>query len=70
MYLQQKLTPTAADPAQAKVMAFLPLVFTVFMLTLPSGLTLYMVVSSLFGIVQQWYILRDSPAPVLATQKK
>lgn len=66
MYLQQKLTPTTMDPTQAKIMAFLPLIFTVFMLTLPSGVALYMVVSAVFGIIQQWYILRDTKAPAPA----
>lgn len=60
MFLQQKMTPTTMDPAQAKILAFLPLVFTVFMLQLPSGLTLYMTVSSVFGIVQQYFFLKDS----------
>ncbi|MBX2988115.1 MAG: membrane protein insertase YidC [Bdellovibrionaceae bacterium] len=69
MYLQQKLTPTTMDPAQAKIMQFLPLVFTVFMLQLPSGLTLYMVVSSVFGIIQQYFILKDSKALVPAKTK-
>lgn len=60
MFLQQKMTPTTMDPAQAKIMAFLPLVFILFMLQLPSGLTLYMTVSAVFGIVQQYFFLRDS----------
>ncbi|MEN0057837.1 MAG: membrane protein insertase YidC [Bdellovibrio sp.] len=59
MYVQQKLTPSTMDPMQAKVMAFLPVVFSLFMLQLPSGLTLYMVVSTLFGIVQQYLIMRE-----------
>jgi YidC/Oxa1 family membrane protein insertase len=59
MFLQQKMTPTTMDPAQAKIMAFLPLIFTVFMLQLPSGLALYMCVSTLFGITQQYIFLRD-----------
>lgn len=59
MFFQSKLTPTTADPAQQKVMQWLPVVFTVFMLQLPAGLTLYMVVSAVFGIVQQWFILRE-----------
>lgn len=66
MWLQQKMTPTNMDPAQAKIMAFLPLVFTVFMLQLPSGLTLYMVVSAIFGIVQQWFVLRENKASAAA----
>jgi YidC/Oxa1 family membrane protein insertase len=59
MYFQQKLTPSTMDPTQAKIMAFLPLVFSLFMLQLPSGLTLYMVVSTLFGIIQQYLLLKD-----------
>jgi len=60
MFLQQKMTPTTMDPTQAKIMAFLPLVFILFMLQLPSGLTLYMTISAIFGIVQQFFFLRDS----------
>lgn len=63
MYIQQKITPTTMDPTQAKIMTFLPVVFSLFMLQLPSGLTLYMVVSTLFGIIQQYLIMRDKSAP-------
>lgn len=68
MFIQQKITPSTMDPTQAKIMLFLPLVFSVFMLQLPAGLTLYMVVSTLFGIIQQYFIMRDTskPAPVKA----
>lgn len=59
MYLQQKMTPSNMDPAQAKVMQFLPLIFSFMMLTLPSALTLYIFVSTLFGIIQQYFFLRD-----------
>lgn len=53
MFIQQKITPTNMDPAQAKILLYMPLIFTVFMVSLPSGLTLYMFISSLFGILQQ-----------------
>jgi YidC/Oxa1 family membrane protein insertase len=54
MFLQQKLTPnTASDPMQAKMLQWMPVIFGVFMLQLPSGLTLYMLVNALAGIVQQ-----------------
>ncbi|QLY25479.1 membrane protein insertase YidC [Bdellovibrio sp. KM01] len=62
MYIQQKITPSTMDPTQAKIMQFMPLVFSIFMLQLPAGLTLYMVVSTLFGIVQQYLIMRDPTA--------
>jgi YidC/Oxa1 family membrane protein insertase len=59
MFIQQKITPTTMDPMQAKIMLFLPVMFSLFMLQLPAGLTLYMVVSTLFGIIQQYLIMRD-----------
>lgn len=54
MFLQQKLTPnTITDPVQKKMMMFMPLVFGFIMKDLPSGLSLYIFVSTLFGILQQ-----------------
>jgi YidC/Oxa1 family membrane protein insertase len=53
MYLQQKLTPTTMDPAQAKMMQFMPVIVTLFMLFLPAGLCLYMLTNSVLGIAQQ-----------------
>lgn len=53
IFIQQKLTPTTLDPVQARVLTFMPIIFSVFMLNLPAGLTLYMVVSSIFGLIQQ-----------------
>jgi YidC/Oxa1 family membrane protein insertase len=55
MLLQQKMTPTATDPAQAKMMMLMPLVMLIFLYTLPSGLTLYWTVSQLITIVQLLY---------------
>lgn len=59
MFVQQKITPTTMDPAQAKVLMFMPVIFSLFMLALPSGLTLYIFVSALFGIAQQFYFLKE-----------
>ncbi|MEM8608126.1 MAG: membrane protein insertase YidC [Myxococcota bacterium] len=57
MFIQQKLTPVQMDPTQAKVMLYaMPLMMTVFMLLLPTGLCLYMVTSSAIGITQQRYM--------------
>ena len=54
MYIQQRLTPnTATDPVQAKMLQWMPVIFGVFMLALPSGLTLYMLVNAAAGIIQQ-----------------
>lgn len=67
MFFQQKLTPSTMDPMQAKVMMFLPLVFSLFMLQLPSGLTLYMFVSTLFGAIQQYLIMKEKTPAALVS---
>lgn len=51
-FIQQKITPTNLPPAQARLLTFMPIVFSVFMVGLPSGLTLYIFVSGLFGVIQ------------------
>ncbi|SFV62360.1 Inner membrane protein translocase component YidC, long form [hydrothermal vent metagenome] len=58
MFVQQKLNPQPADPMQAKVMAFLPIIFTIFFLWFPSGLVLYWVVNNVLSIAQQWIITK------------
>jgi YidC/Oxa1 family membrane protein insertase len=58
MIVQQKLNPTPLDPIQAKMMMFLPVVFTVLFLFFPSGLVLYWVVNNVLSITQQWYITK------------
>lgn len=58
MWLQQRLNPAPPDPVQAKVMMFLPVIFTLFFITFPAGLVLYWLVNSCLSILQQWYVLR------------
>jgi YidC/Oxa1 family membrane protein insertase len=59
MYIQQKLNPPPADPIQAKVMQFFPLMFTFFFAFFPSGLVLYWVVNNVLSILQQWRITKQ-----------
>ena len=57
MWVQQKITPSTMDPAQAKMMLYLmPAMITAFMLFLPSGLCLYMLTNSALSIGQQRFI--------------
>ncbi|HEY5604302.1 MAG TPA: membrane protein insertase YidC [Gammaproteobacteria bacterium] len=58
MFIQQKLNPAPMDPMQAKILSFLPLVFTLFFAFFPSGLVLYWVANNILSIVQQWAITR------------
>jgi YidC/Oxa1 family membrane protein insertase len=61
MFIQQKMTPTTGDPAQARMMLFMPVVFTLMFLIYPiaSGLTLYWAVSNVLQIGQQWLMDRS-----------
>lgn len=58
MFIQQKLNPPPPDPMQAKIMQFLPVIFTFFFLFFPSGLVLYWVVNNILSIAQQWVITK------------
>ena len=59
MFIGQKLNPAPPDPIQAKVMSFLPLIFTVVFAALQSGLVLYYFVNNVLSICQQWLITRQ-----------
>lgn len=56
MVLQQKMTPTAMDPKQAKMMMLMPIVFTFMFLSFPAGLVLYWLVNNILGIGQQYFV--------------
>lgn len=58
MFIQQHLTPTppTVDPIQQKMLKWMPVIFGVFMLALPSGLTLYMLTNAIVSIIQQWIL--------------
>lgn len=58
MFLQQKMSTAsmAMDPTQAKIMQFMPVIFTVFLASFPSGLVLYWFMNTALGILQQWLI--------------
>jgi YidC/Oxa1 family membrane protein insertase len=57
MFIQQRLTPTTnVDPAQAKMMMVMPLMFTFMFWSQSSGLVLYWLTSNVIGIIQQIFI--------------
>ena len=58
MFVQQRLSPAPADPTQAKVMMFMPVMFTVFFLNFPVGLVLYWLVNNCLSVLQQWIVMR------------
>lgn len=65
MFIQTKLNPKPADPMQARMTTWMPLIFGFTFFFFPSGLVLYWVVSNIFSIGQQWYInkhITNAPA--------
>jgi YidC/Oxa1 family membrane protein insertase len=59
MFLQQWLTPQQGDPAQQRMMMFMPLVFTFMFINFPAGLVLYWLVNNLLTIAQQYAMMRS-----------
>lgn len=74
-FFQMRLTPTPnADPAQARMMQFMPLIFLFIYYSMPAALSLYSTTNSLFTILQQVLINRmqdpaDTPVAVSPTGK-
>jgi YidC/Oxa1 family membrane protein insertase len=71
MFVQQKISPTSADPRQAKMMLVMPVVFTFMFVNLPAGLVLYWTVSNVLQILQQKFMDRHSrPAATAGREAK
>ena len=71
MYLMQKLTPmTTADPAQQRMMNFMPLFMGFLFFKLASGLVLYILTSNVVATAQQWFLYRVMPEAKPDTGKK
>jgi YidC/Oxa1 family membrane protein insertase len=62
MYIQFKLNPTPPDPIQAKLFAFMPLIFTFMLASFPAGLVIYWSWNNLLSVAQQYYIMRHDRA--------
>lgn len=58
MFFQQKLNPPPPDPMQAKMMQYMPIMFTFFFLWFPAGLVLYYIVNNILSIGQQYIITK------------
>jgi YidC/Oxa1 family membrane protein insertase len=66
MYLVSKMTPiTTTDPQQQMMMKIMPITMAGIFIVSPisSGLAVYILTSSLVGIIQQWYLNRTHPLP-------
>jgi YidC/Oxa1 family membrane protein insertase len=69
MFISQKMTPTTVDPAQAKMMMVMPLMFTALFLWAKSGLVLYWLTSNVVSVGQQYFINKYSPVTTPAKNR-
>lgn len=67
MFIQTRLNPAPPDPIQAKIMLFMPILFTGMFLFFPAGLVLYWTVNNVLSIIQQWHITRVVEAGISKT---
>ncbi len=58
-YLQQSMTPTQPDPNQQRMMMLSPIIFTIFFVNFPAGLSLYYFASNMLGVIQQVVLNRE-----------
>ena len=59
MYAQQRMSPATGDKTQQMIFRMMPVMFTFFFLTFPSGLVVYWLVNTVLGIAQQVYVNRQ-----------
>jgi YidC/Oxa1 family membrane protein insertase len=57
-WLQTKLNPAPADPMQARMFAFMPIIFTFMLATFPAGLVIYWTWNNLLSVAQQYVMMR------------
>ena len=57
-FISQKMTPTAGDSSQQKMMLIMPVVMTIFFINFQSGLVLYWLTSNVLQIGQQYIMNR------------
>ncbi len=70
MFIQQKISPVAMNKEMLRAMQIMPVFMVFFMINLPSGLVLYMLISTIFGLVQQIYLNKKSEVKSSSPEKK
>jgi YidC/Oxa1 family membrane protein insertase len=63
-WVQMKLNPAPADPVQAQIFNFMPIMFVFMFTTFPVGLVIYYTWNNILGIAQQWFIMKKEGVPV------
>jgi YidC/Oxa1 family membrane protein insertase len=64
MFVQMRLNPAPPDPVQAKVFAWMPVIFTFLLAPFPAGLVIYWAWNNLLSILQQAFIMKRQGVPI------
>jgi YidC/Oxa1 family membrane protein insertase len=64
MMLQHRLNPQPADPVQAKIFFFMPIIFTFLLAQFPAGLVIYWTWNNVLSILQQAVIMKRAGVPI------
>jgi len=68
MWVQQRLNPQPPDPIQAKIFAWMPVIFTFMLASFPAGLIIYWAWNNTLSVGQQYYIMRHERAATRAAK--
>ena len=68
MVVQQRLNPAPPDPIQAKIFAYMPIIFTFMLAGMPAGLIIYWAWNNTLSVAQQYYIMRHDRAAARAAK--
>jgi YidC/Oxa1 family membrane protein insertase len=63
-WVQFKMNPAPTDPIQAKMFAFMPLIFTVMFASFPAGLVIYYTWNNILSMAQQGYMMKREGVPI------
>ncbi len=64
MFLQMRMNPTPADPTQAMMFTWMPVVFTFMLASFPAGLVIYWAWNNALSVIQQAIIMRRNGAKI------
>ena len=60
MFIQQKMTPTTADPIQQKIFLAMPVILTIVFINFPAGLVIYWLTNNILSIIQQYFVNKQN----------
>ena len=64
MFVQQRMNPLPADPIQAQIFTWMPVIFTFMLASFPAGLVIYWAWNNTLSVIQQGVIMKRQGVPI------